>query len=241
MRVLVTGANGAVGRPVVRALKADGHDVRGFDRDAGGFVTHVGDLTDAAAVRAAVEGVEVVVHLAACPDVADFVTELVPANVVGLYRILEACREAGVGRVSVASTLRVAGRRGPGPATVEDREPRDFYALTKLWAEEMAALFARKHGMSILAARIGWLPRTAPEVDRIREHGGGGPALYLSHDDAGRFFAAFVRSTFKGFRVAYAVSRPPAGVADKLDPAPAREAIGHEPRDRFPDGCHFDG
>ena len=239
MRVLVTGANGAVGRPVVRALKADGHDVRGFDRDAGESVTHRGDLTDAAAVRAAVEGVEVVVHLAACPDVADFVTKLVPANVVGLYHVLDACREHGVRRVSIASTLRVAGRYDP-VATVEHRAPRDFYALTKLWAEEMAALFVRKHGMSILAARIGWLPRHARAMDDIRDHGGGGPALYLSHDDAGRFYSAFAQSSFEGFRVAYAVSRPPAGVADKLDPTPAREAIGYEPRDRFPDGCQFD-
>ena len=238
MRILVTGAYGAVGRPVVRALKADGHDVRGFDRDAGEFVTHRGDLTDAAAVREAVEGVEVVIHLAACPDVADFVTELVPANVIGLYHVLEACREAGVKRVSVASTLRVAGRRGPGTAKVEDRAPRDFYALTKLWAEEMAAMYARRHGMDVLAARIGWLPRHQRAMDDIRRHDGG-PAVYLSHDDAGRFFAAFARSDFKGFRVAYAVSRPPAGVADALDPAAAREAIGYEPRDVFPGGSSF--
>ena len=73
MRVLVTGSAGAVGRPVVAALREEGHDVRTFDRHGDADVT--GDLADVDVVDEAVEGCEVVVHLAACPDVAPFAAD----------------------------------------------------------------------------------------------------------------------------------------------------------------------
>ena len=239
--VLVTGAAGAVGTPVAAALKAAGHDVRGFDRRGGEHVTHAGELTDAAAVDAAVEGCDVVIHLAACPDEADFVTEIVPPNVIGLYRVFDACARFGVRKLAVASSLRAAGRwDGDAPVPVTAAAPGDFYALSKLWAEEMAALYSRRQGLSVVAVRIGWLPRNAGDAERIRKNGGG-RNIYLSHDDAGRFFVACVDALLGGLtgcHVLYATSRPFEG-RERLDLQPSRDAIGYEPRDVFPEGLSF--
>src|SRR5437763_4925175 len=122
--VLVTGSAGRVGRAVVRELQARGHPGRGFDRvptpGLGDCV--IGDLTDAAAVRRATAGAGTIIHLAATPDDADFLSELVPNNVIGVYHVFEAAREAGVKRLIVASSGQVVwGQRttGPRPIRVE--------------------------------------------------------------------------------------------------------------------------
>ena len=106
-RILVTGSSGRVGRDVVRALRADWH-VAGFDRappPADGPHEFVpGDLTDPDAVARAVSGAAVVVHLAAAadddplpetlgqtpPDEDNFLSQLVPANLVGPVMVLKA-------------------------------------------------------------------------------------------------------------------------------------------------------
>src|SRR5215469_8335912 len=98
--VLVTGSAGRIGQAVVRELTARGLPVRGFDLVPTPGADHiVGDLTDAAAVRRATEGAGTVIHLAAVPDDDDFLTKLLPSNVVGVYHVLEAARLAGVRRL----------------------------------------------------------------------------------------------------------------------------------------------
>src|SRR5438445_7587019 len=96
--VLVTGSAGRIGRAVVRELMARGHRVRGFDRltTPGVAEAIVGDITDAAAVRRAVAGVQTLIHLAATPDDDDFLTQLAPNNIIGAYQNMEAARAARV-------------------------------------------------------------------------------------------------------------------------------------------------
>src|SRR5262245_16853936 len=92
-RVLVTGSAGRIGQAAVAELQAHGHAVRGFDRVAtpGLADTIVGEITDAAAVRRAMTGIDTLLHLAATPDdVDDPVQHLFPSNIVGVYHILEA-------------------------------------------------------------------------------------------------------------------------------------------------------
>ena len=83
VRVLVTGSNGSLGRVACTALQQAGHWVRGLDRAAGsGDSTYdrsatpdaqpddfvQAEITDAAALAAAMESIDVVIHLAATPD-----------------------------------------------------------------------------------------------------------------------------------------------------------------------------
>ena len=86
MRVLVTGSNGSVGRVAVTAAREAGHWVRGldraaasgdgvYDRSASEARWHaepdeflLGVITDAELLAKAMNGIDVVIHLAATPD-----------------------------------------------------------------------------------------------------------------------------------------------------------------------------
>jgi uronate dehydrogenase len=244
-RVLVTGCCGAVGRPVCRALTAAGHFVRGFDRRQaeirGVAELRVGELADAQALSDAAAGMDTIVHLAATPDSADFVTDLVPNNVIGLYRAFEAAVAQKAGRIIVASTMRtVSGLRGVDRVlTVEDAAPWELYGVTKLLAEDMGRMYAARHNLSVLAVRIGWLVRNEQEMAKVRkmapEHQ---QRVVLTQDDAGRFFTRAVEAKGIGFAVAYATSRCLG--TPRFDPEPARQLIGYEPQDVVPQGMHFD-
>jgi uronate dehydrogenase len=237
MKILVTGSAGTVGRPVCQELLLQGHDVRGLDRRPSPDLVDavVADIADADAVRAAVKGMDAVVHLAAQPVDAPF-SELVGPNVVGVYNVFDACREAGIKRLVLASSIMVVIRRPvrTSPATIDEAWPGDHYALTKLWAEQMAAMYARKFGMSIVAVRIGWVVRNPDEARhmlKLRAFD-----IYLSRGDAGRFFAAAVTTPAIDFAITYAASR---GGETMFDMVPARKLLGYEPREKWPEGLPF--
>ena len=106
--ILVTGGTGFVGRHVVQALLAAGKDVRALVRDPkkgaslGGEVVE-GDMTDAASLRRAVEGIDVVVHLVAIRQGKPELFQRV--MVEGTRNLLAAATEAGVRRFVLMSAL----------------------------------------------------------------------------------------------------------------------------------------
>ncbi|GIV79221.1 MAG: hypothetical protein KatS3mg050_3615 [Litorilinea sp.] len=215
-RVLVTGSTGAIGQPVCQRLLERGHHVRGFARrPTPGLDDYVvGDLSDREAVRRAVEGMETVIHLGAYPNDADFLEVLLEPNVRGLYHVCDAAREFGVKRLVLASTLQtVTGHGWPGRAVrIEDGpKPVNHYALTKVWAEVMGDMYARVYGLSVISARIGWLPRNPTEAKRLVESKIG-KDVFFSHGDAQRFFERCVESPTPGpgeSAIVFAVSKPP--------------------------------
>src|SRR5262245_2811269 len=153
--VLVTGSAGRIGQAVVRELKARGHRVRGFDLapTAGADESLMGSITDGPAVLRAAQGAATLIHLAATPDDDDFLTKLLPNNIVGLYHVLEAARQAGVRRVVLASSGQVVWwQRMTGPWPIDDRvqpTPRHWYAATKVFAEAAGRAFVESHGLSV--------------------------------------------------------------------------------------------
>src|SRR5689334_22859740 len=102
--ILVTGSAGRVGRAAVTALTAAGVPVVGFDMlPTPGLPPDrsvVGTLTDAELIRRSAAGARCVIHLAATPDDArfprgtppddgdNFLSELVPNNIVGSYHVM---------------------------------------------------------------------------------------------------------------------------------------------------------
>jgi len=88
--------------------------------------------------------------------------------------------------------------------------------------------------MSVIAARLGWCPRNRAHAEELAATDWG-PDVYLSTGDAGRFFAlaAEAPADFR-FAVVYACSRPLREVV--YDPRPAKERVGYEPRDVWPEG-----
>src|SRR5262245_33009943 len=149
-KVLVTGSAGTVGRPLCAELARRGHAVRAVDLAPTPEVADavVADVADAAAVDAATRGMDAVVHLAAQPHDRPF-PELLGPNVVGLYNVMDAARAHAVKRVVLASSMMVvSGRKAmTPPAPTDARLPNNHYALTKVWAEQMGELYARRFGM----------------------------------------------------------------------------------------------
>jgi uronate dehydrogenase len=236
-RVLVTGSAGAIGRVVAKALIGRGHQVRGFDRvPSPDLPDHrVGDLTDAAILGQAMAGIDTVVQLAATPDRADFVGNLVPNNIVGPYRLFEAACAAGVKRVIFASSCRVVDglyRDHEAVRVEEGFAPGDHYALTKACGELMAGMYARRKGLSVICVRIGWFIRNRDEAANIARSAGG-QRLYLSHHDAARFFIRAVEVEGVDFATVFLTSRSNGFTAADLEPA---RQLGYEPEDTYPQG-----
>jgi len=166
VKVLVTGATGFTGGHLAKYLVDRGDDVRALVRaksrerfDASPMARRVipmeGDLMDAASVRGAVEGVDVVYHIAATyreagqPDSA--YREI---NIEGTRHVLEAAKAAGVKRVVHCSTGGVHGHIANPPAN-EDApfNPGDVYQETKLAAEQLAREFGSTNGLDVVVAR----------------------------------------------------------------------------------------
>jgi len=238
--VLVTGSAGRIGKAAALALREGGHFVRGFDRveSAAADESVVGTIGDFEAMKAATRGVDTVIHLAATPDDEDFMTQLLPNNIVPIHHVLEAARLNGVKRVILASSGQVVWRQhhhGPFPVRVEDElTPRYWYAVTKVFAEFAGKIFVDRHGMEVIAVRLGACPRDRGMIDFV---GNDEIArdVYLSPADAGRFFARAVEATEKfGFVVVYVTSQ--FVIREVLDLEPARRIFGYEPRDRWPIG-----
>jgi uncharacterized protein YbjT (DUF2867 family) len=112
MTVLVTGGTGFVGPKIVHALRAEDRPTRVLARKperqtqlrAWGCELVQGDMTDAASLRRAVEGCEVVVHLVGLPPFGDpEVTERVMEQ--GTRDLVAAAKEAGVARFVLMSAL----------------------------------------------------------------------------------------------------------------------------------------
>ena len=242
MQILITGAAGGVGRSVTLALSEAGHRVVGFDRIAASDCHRViqADLLDRGAVRDACEGCDVVIHLAATPDESDFVEDLLQPNVLGLFHVCDAARHAGCKRLVLASSLQVVwGHLGDKPVHLEDG-PRvvNHYALTKLWAEDMGEMYARCFGLSVIAARLGWLPRSPSHHEELKANPYGRD-IFLSHRDAGRFFLSCVEAPMEEsqFEALFATSKP--AEQARVDLSRTTAITGYEPEDIWPEGLRF--
>ena len=114
----------------------------------------------------------------------------------------------------------------------------NHYALTKLWLENIGEMYARVYKMTVVAARLGWLPRS-PEHAAELLASSTGTDVYLSHDDAGRFFRACVEQQLEPgqFETLFVTSKPLQKT--RIDLSHTIEVLGYEPRDTWPSGYNF--
>lgn len=162
MKALVTGGGGFLGLALVRALRQRGLAVRSISRQRYEVLTKLGveqvrgDLVELAAVMAAVQGCDVVYHVAAKAGIWGPYEEYHRANVVGTENVIAACRRQGVARLVYTSSPSVVFDGGdmegvnesvPYPAHFEAAYPQ-----TKALAEQRI-LAANGPNLSTVALR----------------------------------------------------------------------------------------
>jgi UDP-glucuronate 4-epimerase len=191
MNVLVTGAAGFIGSQLAERLLARGDRVVGVDNfDAGysaaekrrnlaaasqsdRFLLIEADLRrESGELSAALERdpPQVIVHLAARTGVRASLADPVGyagANVAGTLTVLNLARRLGTGRLVVASSSSVYGRRARGPFQEDDPvEPVSPYAATKRAAELLCHGHQERHGGSVICLRFFTVygPRQRPDM-----------------------------------------------------------------------------
>ena len=162
---LVTGGAGFIGSHISEALVKRGHHVRVVDNFITGYQHNIrdgvefieGDVADPAVARAAVAGMDYVIHEAAIPSVprsVDNPLESHRANVDGMLQMLVASREAGVKRLVFAGSSSVYGDTEVLPKTeTMPTNPLSPYALQKLMAEMYGQMFTRLYGFETVTTR----------------------------------------------------------------------------------------
>jgi uronate dehydrogenase len=159
--VLVTGASGALGRVLTKALSADGWTLRLTDIaafpdavPAGARFTQA-DLSDGVTMLRLAEGCGAIVHLGGVSAERPF-EEVLGPNIRGLFHIYEAARREGA-RVIFASSNHSIGFHERVETIRADTQflPDGFYGLSKAYGELMGRLYWYKHGVESVFLRIG--------------------------------------------------------------------------------------
>ncbi len=157
----------------MRTLQARGGAAVGFDIAPSPFTTHLGSVADRDAVRAAMQGTEVVFHAATLhkPHIATHSRQdFIDINMTGTLNLLEEAVAAGVRAFVFTSTTSVFGDaltpRAHEPAAwiTEDIAPRpkNIYGMTKTAAEDLCQLFHRNQKLPVIVLRTS---RFFPEPD----------------------------------------------------------------------------
>jgi len=166
MKSLVTGATGFIGGSLASALVERGDSVRALVRDPvraqalseRGVELVAGDITDNAALKAAVSGVDRVFHCAAIlgdtpnPDIRR-------VNVEGTRVLLEASADAGIARFVYLSSLAVLGARHHRGTdeTAPYELAADAYTNTKIEAEKAVREYSTRGQLETVALRPGFV------------------------------------------------------------------------------------
>ncbi|MEM1059351.1 MAG: NAD-dependent epimerase/dehydratase family protein [Verrucomicrobiota bacterium] len=181
-RVFVTGAAGFIGSHLVERLLAENYQVVGFDNLSGGhqhFLGEVwnhpeltmmeGDILDADLMASAMEGCDLVCHLAGNTnlwlDIRQPTLDL-SQNTMGTLQVLQATLNAKVPRFFFISSSEVYGHTTIEPVTENTSYPRvdTLYGTSKLACEGLIQTYARNFHLQSTVARVGAV--TGPRARR---------------------------------------------------------------------------
>ncbi len=233
-RILITGPGGRIGPHIVPLLREHFAlrllDLKPLHAEGDDEVIQA-DIRDFAELGKACEGVNAMVHLAAIPDEDDFMTRLLPMNVVGTHNAFEAARQAGVKKVLFASTGQTVLYYPKGEWVAPEMPPRPWtlYACTKLFGEALARLYSDRHGLSVMVLRICYFRSYDDPLLRIPGHDV--QREWVSPRDLTQLIVKCIRSDLK-FGIFFGVSN---NTGRFWDISNARKLVGYEPQDNAAD------
>ncbi|QEN90973.1 NAD(P)-dependent oxidoreductase [Labrys sp. KNU-23] len=173
MTILVTGSAGHLGEALIRTLRAEGRPAIGLDIKASPFTDAVGSIGDRDFVQRHLQGVHTILHAATLhkPHVATHgYRDFLDVNVHGTLVLLEAAAASGVESFVFTSTTSTFGSAltpaagEPAAWITEDviPIPKNIYGASKVAAETLCELFARRHRLPVIVLRTS---RFFPEAD----------------------------------------------------------------------------
>ena len=224
MNILITGAAGRIGQCLRAGLRGRYPLIRLLDREAIGDL-QPGEESLAADIvtddlSAAMQGIDCVIHLAAIVDEVPF-DQLIQPNVLGVWRVFEAARVAGVKRLIYASSVQAVGFH-PQDGGVDQStriRPSGFYGVCKAAGEALASTFVDKYGMSAACLRIASFEPEPYDSRQLR--------TWLSPADTVRLFAAAIDSPNLGYEIVYGVSANSGTIVRDAPPA----SVPYKPED----------
>ncbi|MCY7304738.1 MAG: NAD(P)-dependent oxidoreductase [Rhodoferax sp.] len=224
-RLLLTGAAGGLGRVLRARLQANCTVLRLSDCESLGETGAneeivLADLADAAAVHAAMAGVDAVVHLGGVSVEGPF-GPILQANIVGMVNLYEAARKQGARRLVFASSNHVTGFYKQSQTITADDPPRPdgLYGLSKAFGENLSRLYFDRYGIETACVRIG-SSFTEPKDRRML-------ATWLSFDDLHRLITACLTTPVLGHTIIFGMSN---NAVTWWDNARARH-VGYQPQD----------
>jgi uronate dehydrogenase len=225
-RILLTGAAGYLGgvlRPALGSLASVVRlsDLAALKEPPGAGEEYVrADLSDLDQVTAAMRDVDAVVHLGGVSLEAAW-APILQANIIGTYNMFEAARKAGVRRFVYASSHHTVGfyRRENPVGPDEPVRPDSRYGVSKVFGEAIGRLYADKHGLSVVAQRIG-VARPEPQNPR-------GLIAWISEGDYVELTLRCLQAPNVHYLVVYGVSAN----TGSLWRNPGAQAIGFSPQD----------
>lgn len=172
MKILVTGIAGAIGSHLAERLLSLGHDVVGIDALTNYYSPEIKKITLEEVTKKgakiyqknlvhdsleeALDGVEVVFHMAAQPGISSTTPfeDYLNNNIVATHKLLEAVKKSPNLRAFIhASTSSIYGARANGDETTEPK-PTSHYGVTKLAAEQLAMSYHREFGLPVTVLRF---------------------------------------------------------------------------------------
>ena len=167
-RYLITGIAGFIGSSLAYELLRQGHQVQGIDNLSTGTLDNLagirssiafyeGDIQDAALMREACAGVDIILHQAALASVPRSIKDPLTshqANINGTLQVLLAARDAAVRRIVYAASSSAYGNQPTQPKQ-EDMVPMPLspYAVQKLTCEYYLQSFCKVYGMEAVCLR----------------------------------------------------------------------------------------
>ena len=251
MRVVITGSAGLIGGIVYDHLSAMGHQVIGIDRPLQEWLAAGRNVEDEMARKrvdceidlskisdselcAILEGADCLIHLAADANPSNSDSSMIRNNIELTTTIFRCARDIQIRRIIVASSglsqvgLEPLFEKG-GPMhgkliQIEDGiAPTSTYGASKIYAEIMAEMHSRTHGIETIAVRIGTV---IPDETEHWRRGGRLQATAFLAEDVRRFFEAALQNPIDGYLLTSAQSDSPGRF---LDLEPGLSALNWSP------------